>query len=151
MTNSEHYIIDNLVQYWESKKRGQLFPSRKDIDPVEIPKALKHIILLDVHHNPLDFYCRLVGDHIAENTKDIHGLFVSDIGKIVPDLQHIFHLCQTIVSDKAPVSGNFDFLTSSKVKKNIRYVGLPLSKEKSEQIDMILCAVVFISLDSESV
>lgn len=41
-------------------------PSRADIDPVEIPKFLPNILLVDVLHDPLRFRYRLVGTDIVE-------------------------------------------------------------------------------------
>jgi hypothetical protein len=44
--------------------RGRALPSRSDIDPIEIPRLLPHIMLVDVMGPGLYRY-RLVGTEIA--------------------------------------------------------------------------------------
>ena len=45
-------IIDDRLrqtyEYWRGKAGARPLPSRSDIDPVEIPRLLPHIMLVDV-------------------------------------------------------------------------------------------------------
>ncbi len=41
-------------------------PSRKDIEPTEIPDLLANVVLVDVTQDPLDFRYRLIGTAIVE-------------------------------------------------------------------------------------
>ncbi len=54
-----------LYDYWRGKRHGRRFPSRADIDPLEIPRLLEHIGLIDVMEGGEDFSYRLVGTGIA--------------------------------------------------------------------------------------
>jgi hypothetical protein len=52
--------------YWQSKLAGRLMPSRRDIDPVEIPRLLPYVMLVDVLRDPLDFRYRLIGTEVRD-------------------------------------------------------------------------------------
>lgn len=60
-------ILDAAFEYWLSKKCGPEIPLRSAIDPVEIPRLLPHLMLLDVLREPLDFRYRLIGEGIQAN------------------------------------------------------------------------------------
>ena len=61
-------IIDDRLrqayEYWRRKAGARQLPSRLDIDPVEIPRLLPHIMLVDVMGADLYRY-RLIGTEIA--------------------------------------------------------------------------------------
>src|SRR5690242_1355091 len=51
-----------LYDYWRSKAPGEgLLPGRRHIDPVDIPRLLPNVWLLDVVDDPRRFRVRLVG------------------------------------------------------------------------------------------
>jgi hypothetical protein len=65
-------ILREGYGYWRGKRGDRSFPSRHDFDPLlEIPKLARHMMLLDVLRDPLDFRYRLIGDklrdHMGEN------------------------------------------------------------------------------------
>src|SRR4051794_5327847 len=61
-----------LYEYWLRKMpRAGLLPSRRDIDPTDIPALLDNIWLLDVVGAPRRFRFRLIGD--AMHRKGIPG------------------------------------------------------------------------------
>jgi hypothetical protein len=73
-------IIKQVGLYWRSKIKNGLLPARGDIDPVEIPSLLRHIILWEVEHSPLRFRGRLVGSHIvAMSGRDATGRYIDYI------------------------------------------------------------------------
>src|SRR3546814_16196999 len=53
-----------LLGYWRSKRSGRAMPSRRDVDPTEIPWALSRIFLVDYSAQD-GFRCRLAGSEIA--------------------------------------------------------------------------------------
>src|SRR5436853_6265212 len=61
-------ILDDRLrqayEYWRRKAGARPLPSRADIDPVEIPRLLPHIMLVDVMGAALYRY-RLIGTEIA--------------------------------------------------------------------------------------
>ncbi len=59
-----------LLRYWQDRCGGRPAPSRRDIDPLDLPPALlPHVVLIDVEREPLDFRYRLSGT-VADT---IHG------------------------------------------------------------------------------
>ena len=56
-----------LLDYWTGLRQGRQMPSRADIDPIDMPRhLLPSILLIQVSHDPLRFYYRLMGTAIAE-------------------------------------------------------------------------------------
>ncbi|HEY4345259.1 MAG TPA: PAS domain-containing protein [Parvibaculum sp.] len=58
--------LEQLLVYWRAKRTGSLLPSRKDIDPIDIPRLMSDVAFLDIMRDPLDYRYRLVGTHIVE-------------------------------------------------------------------------------------
>ncbi|WP_428246084.1 PAS domain-containing protein [Ferrovibrio sp.] len=54
-----------LYDYWRGKRQGRPFPARAEIEPLEIPRLLEHIGLIDVTGDGEDYHYRLVGTGIA--------------------------------------------------------------------------------------
>ena len=60
-----HPKMIRLYEYWRKKAAGPgLLPSRRDIDPTDIPALLDNIWMLDVVGEPRRFRFRLIGDAI---------------------------------------------------------------------------------------
>lgn len=55
----------SLLVYWRQKRSGRRFPSRKDLDPIDIPRLLPFLTLVDVVPDPHCFVYRLVGTAAA--------------------------------------------------------------------------------------
>jgi hypothetical protein len=53
-----------LYDYWDVKRAGRRWPTRIDIDPVEMRFALGNIDLVEVTYDPLTFRFRLSGSNI---------------------------------------------------------------------------------------
>jgi hypothetical protein len=58
--------LRRLLLDWNSWRRGREFPSRPDVDPLQIKYMLGGIVLLDVSYEPLQFRYRLMGAHLAQ-------------------------------------------------------------------------------------
>lgn len=50
-----------LFNLWQSRRHGRRWPSRTDINPVDMKAYLQDIMLIDVQNAPLDFHIRLAG------------------------------------------------------------------------------------------
>lgn len=65
--------------YWSGKIVGGRLPSRRDIDPVEIPRLLPNLFLLDVIAGPPARYrFRLVGTRIAQVEGEHRGRYLDE-------------------------------------------------------------------------
>ena len=54
-----------LYEYWLKQRHRRRMPARRDIDPVELPRQLPNMMLIDVEQNPLRFRYRLVGTRVV--------------------------------------------------------------------------------------
>jgi hypothetical protein len=59
-----HPHLRSLYDYWQRKKAGRRLPARADIEPMEIPRLLPWIALVEVTKNPQRFCFRLAGTHV---------------------------------------------------------------------------------------
>src|SRR3546814_3977231 len=58
--------LQQLYAYWDDKRAGRPYPTREDIDPLELKFILGCLLLLDVERKPgLRFRYRLFGSEIA--------------------------------------------------------------------------------------
>jgi len=75
-----HWKIAAIYDYWQSLWRDGKPPSRAAFDPVDIPRLLPNIWLLDVvHQEPLRFRYRLIGTHVAKaRAMDRTGQFMDE-------------------------------------------------------------------------
>ncbi|MCZ6604331.1 MAG: PAS domain-containing protein, partial [Alphaproteobacteria bacterium] len=56
-----------LIAYWDRHREDAPAPKRSHIDPIEIPRLLPYVGLVDVEDNGAGFRFRLVGQHIVDN------------------------------------------------------------------------------------
>jgi hypothetical protein len=61
-------VVKEGYDYWVSKCADGRLPSRHDINPLEIPRLMPHVAIIDVKHEPeMDFHYRLQGTYIVEH------------------------------------------------------------------------------------
>lgn len=79
-------ILRALWTYWSAKRGEAEIPSRSDIDPVEIPRLLPHIQLVETIEPDGRFRYRLCGTAIVEAYgRDLTGRFVEEA---IPQHRH---------------------------------------------------------------
>lgn len=69
LTEMRDPLLREAYDYWRRKCAGRAMPSRRDIAPEDMRAFLTHVMLIDVHREPLDFVYRVFGTSIA----DAHG------------------------------------------------------------------------------
>ena len=61
-------VVQDGYTYWRSKAKDGQLPARSDINPVDIPRLMPHVVILDVRREPvLDFRYRLIGTYVVEH------------------------------------------------------------------------------------
>ena len=98
-----HPRLAELFAYWSSRRPVQGLPSRADLDPAEIPRLLKHMFLVDVLPEPLDFRYRLIGTDLARIAgRDVTGC---SLAEAVPKRVYprYFLLYRTVTERRQPV------------------------------------------------
>lgn len=85
--------LRSFMAYWQSKRRDGRLPLRADIDPIDIPKLLPNVLLIDVIGHPAyDFHYRLLGTAIAAvDGVDYTGSLLSEM---VPSTEAFHHIWQ---------------------------------------------------------
>lgn len=134
--------LREAFHYWQSKLAGRAMPLRRDIDPVEIPKLLPYLMLLDVLREPPDFRYRLIGTELCNiSRRDYTGKRFSEVdgkgrGSVVWDN------CEEVVRAKAPFSRCPPYVGPDKHLRQCENILLPLS-EDGREVNMILQIVSF--------
>ncbi len=134
-----------VLDYWKSRKGDRIVPARADIDPVDIPRLLPRVMLVDIETGPsgdLDFRYRLSGTGIRNvHGYDATGLRPRDLkpalyGKLI----HAHY--RAAVEARAPLAHVIAMITNKKQRSYARII-LPLSDD-GETINMLM------TVDSET-
>jgi hypothetical protein len=73
-------VVETLLAYWRSKRRGPDLPRRLDIDPADLKSILPQVMLVDLSEQPFRARYRLVGTGVVDHTKlDFTGYYADDI------------------------------------------------------------------------
>jgi hypothetical protein len=93
MALPEHQDLRAFYAYWQSRCGGERAPLRADIDPIDIPRLLPNVLLIDVIGQPAyDFHYRLLGTAIVEvDGVDYKG---SHLSEMVPSTEAFHHIWQ---------------------------------------------------------
>jgi hypothetical protein len=128
-----------LYEYWRSKAPGEgLLPGRQHLDPVEIPKLLPYVFLLDVVDDVRRFRVRLVGTALIETgTPARVGDFMADHmpaesrAASLADLERVVELREPWWF-RGPV-----FLQRSRYVSEVERLVMPLAAD-GRTVDMLL-------------
>ncbi|MBG04686.1 MAG: hypothetical protein CMM59_11505 [Rhodospirillaceae bacterium] len=113
-------------EYWRSKCKDGALASRSDLDPIEIPAILPHIILLDVEKNPRDFRYRLIGTLVCKHLlQDWTGTHMSEIEHQKPP-STIWLNCERVVDTRRPLKANTPYIGPYKEFLEAEDIILPL-------------------------
>jgi hypothetical protein len=137
-----------LYDYWRAKVSGPHLPSRRDINPVDLPRSvLPHLMLLDLEPSEggLLIRFRLTGTHIDE------ALGRNPTGEVVRPstvandryIAYIQALYEELAATGAPIySENIFQLAGQSVPMLAKRLSLPLSNGGAT-VDMALVGAVF--------
>jgi len=132
-----------LAEYWASKRRGRRYPSRADLDPLELKPLLGHLLMVDVVRDPdggQRFRYRLFGtEFVFYHGSDLTGHWLEDIAN------HAFRdellaLYRGVVSDGQMRTLSYDYVIGD-LRRRFQAVLLPLSAD-GETVNIVLgCGV----------
>jgi hypothetical protein len=133
-------VIRTAKAYWQRIRAGDALPRRCDLDPVEIPKLLPHVMLVDVLADPLDFAFRLIGSEIdAIISRCCHGRRFSTIQHMAPG-NKVWADYETVVRTREPLTGAVDYVGADRHVRGVRHCLMPLSAD-GERVTMLFVAV----------
>jgi hypothetical protein len=140
--------LRDLHAYWQQRRAGRRCPARVDIDPIEIPALLPHILLTEVVDGGLRFRWRLIGTEVERNFGcPMTGRYVDELLRD-QYLDYVEGLYRSVVSGCTPVYSENSYNTrsngwevGSELLRTARLM-LPLSPD-GETVNMVLVGQVF--------
>ncbi|MDF1793122.1 MAG: PAS domain-containing protein [Thalassobaculaceae bacterium] len=138
----DHPLLRQLLAYWESRRGNRAMPARRDLDPLDIPGLLRHLILLDVTHDPLRFRVRLYGTEVVDlRGRDLTGRYLYE-GEMTAIGEQTRPWNVAVVESRRPhhVTGPYTDISDGRIGTFHR-LGLPLS-EDGKRVDMLMTGLV---------
>lgn len=130
--------------YWNRIRGERRIPLRRDFDPIDIPRILASIILLDVIGPELDFRYRLMGTRwVAHFGRDDTGRLMSEIEHQKPPSK-VWDAVSQVVAEAMPLTPDLPYVGRLFGSREIEVLISPLSKE-GDRVDMLLVTVDFIN------
>lgn len=147
LTSPRHLpTITELHEYWLSRRRGRLMPSRADIDPADIAQLLPHIALVDIEHEPFRVRYRVVGTRLVQYVgHDFTGLYLDEVKFTKPD--ELLALYRRAAQDRAPTFRSSTWRGRDGVVWGVENAILPLSED---DVRVTQCLAIEKVLDNRS-
>lgn len=125
----ESAAIRALFNYWRSKCPEGGIPRRADIDPVEIPRLMPSLLIVDIEYDPFRVKYRLVGTRIVEMTGfEFTGKYLDEIA--LPNFEGPFEECYQVACEtKSPVITRIKWSLSPDIVAEYDVCFLPLSDD----------------------
>ena len=135
--------LRRLYDYWRSHCRGGVVPSRRDIDPLDIPDLLPNVFLLDVVGDAEDFVFRLAGSMVEDAfSMVLRGKSIADIekaaGTTIPVAQHI-----EVARGGGPRYREGTVMVAGREHWRTQRLLLPLSSD-GRHVDVLLGCAIFL-------
>ena len=135
-------MIEQALDYWDSKRAGRHMPARRDIDPTEMAHLLPHVVLIDVHREPLDFRYRLVGTAVAIR---LGHDYTGERFSALPHQAHgtpVWKTAVRILEERRPIVSHVAYVGTNRWVSNYRDLSMPLS-EDDRTVNMIFGVIQF--------
>ena len=140
--------LQDALDYWRLKSAGRSMPRRADIDPLDIPKLLPHVMVVEALPSGRYRY-RLIG---TENT-DAQGVHATGryLDEILPGPEyktHVLRLYDECVQSHRALYSECLFISPQgrTPERHIKVVFLPLS-EDGVTVNQIMVIQVYFYMD----
>ena len=122
-------LCRSLYAYWNTIRGDRPMPTRNDFEPLDVPRLLPYVFLLDVQARPLDFHYRIVGEHIARfSSQNLMGQWASQLDRH-RDPSPVWALLRHTVRDRAPRMIHFSYRGDDISVSRLPVLSLPLSDD----------------------
>lgn len=135
--------VQDGYDYWRSKMTANRLPSRGDINPIEIPRLMPHVVMVDVKREPaFDFRYRLVGTYVAEH------LYTDHTGSWFSEIEHqkepsqIWRNCKKVAETGEAFLAATPYVGPHKGYRQVEDIILPLADD-GETVDTLLVFVCY--------
>jgi hypothetical protein len=130
--------MNEIHAYWLAKRGQRRMPSRWDIDPAEIPRLLRNLMLIDVSHDPIRFRYRLIGTNVVDATGEDRTGKCFDAVDFIAANPIVREHYVTAVTTGEPVHAMEPFpVRGTRLTYEVERMLLPLSSD-GVAVDMIL-------------
>jgi hypothetical protein len=120
-------VVHEAHAYWRSKLKQDRLPTRRDIDPVEIPKLLPHVQLTEICMEPFAVRHRLVGTALMDiYGHDYTGAYLSREDEGDDGYDYDVDVYRRLWRDKVPVFGRDNVYIRGRRHIMYEWVELPL-------------------------
>jgi hypothetical protein len=124
-------LVHAAHDYWRSKIRRNRLPSRRDIDPVEIPKLLPHVLLTEISPEPFQARYRLAGTALADIYGfDYTGSVLSAEREGEEAYAYYLEIYRRLCREKQPLFGRDNAHVNNRHHIVYEWVELPLIDER---------------------
>lgn len=148
-------ITDDRVReayaYWRRIAAGRPMPRRADLDPLDIPKLLPHVMLVEVH-GPGRYRYRLIGTATAqEQGTNATGKFVDQAIAGAEYRANVIGLYDECARERCALYAESLFLspTGGAVERHTKVAFMPLS-EDGMTVNQIFVVQTFVYIDQET-
>lgn len=135
--------LRRLYDYWRSRCGGGIYPSRRDIDPIDIPDLLPNIFLLDVVGDAQDFVFRLAGTLVEDAfSMPLRGKSITEIQKAagtpIPVAHHV-----EVARGGGPRYREGEMLVAGRDHWKTHRLLLPLASD-GRSVDVLMGGAIFL-------
>ena len=138
----KHPRLQQLYDYWSTKRGARKMPSRADIDPLDMTFIIGNVILVDViAGTPLGFRIRLHGTNLVERVHyELTGKMLDDLPQV--QFRNLTRKSFAKVAKTAePLRALNDRVLDDQLRR-YETVILPLSGDGA-RVDMLLCGMIY--------
>lgn len=133
-------VLGRLRDYWLARRGAREMPARADIDPLDIPALLPHLVMVDVIGAPPVFRYRLIGTGVTEMAnRDATGRYL-DESLYGANTDRMLQTYRDTVATRSPQAVREIVQFVRKDWVTIEALLLPLSAD-GQAIDMVLGVV----------
>ena len=140
--------LEAALLYWRRKAIGRAMPSRADIDPVEIPKLLPDVMLVERHQDGRYRY-RLIGtENTAAQGINATGRFLDEVLPGPDYAAHVLGLYDECVRERRALYSECLFFSPGRnqPERHTKVLFMPLSNDGTT-VNMILVVQIFFYVD----
>lgn len=138
-----HELIRFAYEYWHSKRLAEGLPGRQHIDPIDFPRLLPYVRLIEIKGEPPEFKIRLMGTESVEFfERDFTGYCYHELCPRFRGSKSETTLLSVVRTGKPDWRRGPGRIFKKKQYKNIERVILPLASNGTDT-DMLLVVHVF--------
>lgn len=140
MTDTFTDRAERLRAYWHARRGDRAMPARKDIDPIDLPSLLSHLVLVDVVDRGVDFRMRLVGTVVRERSS------ANPVGRLFSEQfpsqgnSQMWRDYSRVVTERQPITADIAYVGQDEYTRRARHILFPLSSD-GEAVDMVMTLV----------